>query len=110
MARKTNIFDIDHAPYGRSIPGTSRQWKSAYEEVMGRAEAEQVLGGTRYTGSAENRARTILLITIEVLTIDAVKQSYRKIVMKVHPDHGGTDSAFKEVHAAYSLLMDICGS
>lgn len=92
---------------GMGDPGTPADWKAAYEDVMGRAEAEEVLSGSRRRGSNEKRARTILRITIETLTVDAVKSAYRKLVMEVHPDHGGTDDQFKEVHAAYSLLMDM---
>lgn len=101
-------WDPDHAPYGHAdAPGCAADWRAAYEDVMGRDEAESVLGGSKTTGTPEQQARTILKVTIEILNVDAIKMAYRKLVFKVHPDHGGTDSAFKEVHAAYSLLMDM---
>tara|TARA_B100000614_G_scaffold262909_1_gene300651 strand:+ start:162348 stop:162692 length:345 start_codon:yes stop_codon:yes gene_type:complete len=109
------IWDDPHGynanRYGEpDAPGTPAQWKAAYEDVMGRAEAEEVLSGSKRRGSPEQKARTILKITIETLTVDTVKAAYRKLVFKVHPDHGGDAEQFKEVHAAYSLLMDALGA
>ena len=114
------IWDDPHGynagRYGEpDAPGTPAQWKAAYEDVMGRAEAEEVLSGSKRRGSPEQKARTILRITIETLTVDAVKKAYRKIAMTECKEAFGLnppkeiEALFKEIHAAYSLLMDTLG-
>ena len=103
-----NPWDPNYAPYGHSDePGCPADWRAAHEDVMGRDEAESVLGGSQATGTPEQKARTILRVTIEVLTLDAIKLAYRKLVFKVHPDHGGKQEDFLQVHAAYSYLLSI---
>jgi len=89
--------------------GTPADWKAAYEDRMGRDEYEEVLGSTKTAQTREQEAIAILEITETTIVAGVVKQSYRKLVMKVHPDHGGTQKAFERVHAAYSLLMDLYG-
>ena len=37
-------------------------------------------------------------------TVDDVKQAYRKLAMKHHPDRGGDESKFKEIKEAYEQL------
>jgi len=107
---RKSIFDkdVDHNAirYGVPVaPGSPETWKMAYEEVMGQDEYEAVLG---FGESALGKALRILGFSSEKgLTSQQVKQSYRKLVFKVHPDHGGTQDAFEKVHAAYSLLSDM---
>ena len=89
--------------YGTGEPGTPEQWRDAYEEVMGRAEAEQVLNCSNYF---DESLKILGLFTTKPLTIDIIKGAYRKLVFKVHPDHGGTDKEFNRVCAAYSYLKN----
>jgi len=110
------IFDDDNYNtdrYGEADGvGCEAEWKNAYNERMGSDEYEQVLDdSTAYAGGRRGKALVILKmdITIVTLTEKIIKVAYRKLVMVVHPDHGGTVEAFKEVHAAYSLLMDELG-
>lgn len=37
---------------------------------------------------------------------DDVKQAYRARVKRCHPDHGGSDDEFRQLQAAYELLLD----
>lgn len=39
-------------------------------------------------------------------TIDDIKNSYRKLAGKHHPDRGGDTKAFQEIQAAYDILSD----
>jgi hypothetical protein len=106
------IFDdpeYNSKRYGTSTRrGSPERWRSAYEEVMGEAEAAEILDESdAYTGGRRMKSFVILEIDITTFTLteELVKTAYRKMVFKVHPDHGGTAEAFKVVHAAYSHLM-----
>lgn len=37
---------------------------------------------------------------------DEVRAAYRRVVRRVHPDAGGSERAFRRVHAAYRVLGD----
>jgi curved DNA-binding protein len=39
-------------------------------------------------------------------TADQIKQAYRRLAMKHHPDKGGDAKAFQEIQAAYTVLGD----
>jgi len=89
--------------YGSGEPGTPEDWKAAYEEVMGQAEAEQILnGGDFFAKSLE----ILRICNTDSLDIDILKKAYRSLVFKVHPDHGGTQEEFERVHAAYSFIKN----
>tara|TARA_B100001057_G_scaffold223290_1_gene223584 strand:- start:1407 stop:1736 length:330 start_codon:yes stop_codon:yes gene_type:complete len=107
------IFDDDNYNADRyGVPtraGTPDDWKAAYEDRMGRDQYEEVLGSTKTAQSREQEAIAILEITETTIVEGVIKRSYRKLAMKVHPDHGGTQEAFERVQAAYSLLMDLYG-
>jgi len=96
--------------YGTGPPGSFREWKAAYDERMGRTEAEECLGDEEY----RRREKTPMQAAIDILaitetTIDErmVKKAYRKMVFKVHPDYGGKQEDFIQVNAAYSYLFDL---
>jgi DnaJ-class molecular chaperone len=97
---KRDPFADDYRPYGTNDGprGTPAQWKAAYEDRVSAKEAEAVLTGSSGTPYS-------ILEILPGATLMDIKKAYRKLVMKVHPDHGGTDEAFKRVNAAYSLLM-----
>lgn len=37
---------------------------------------------------------------------DEIKQAYRRLAMKAHPDRGGSEEAFLPIQAAYEVLSD----
>lgn len=102
MAR--NPFDPDYAPYGRyeGERGSPDQWKAAYEARMGAEEATAILGNDPYRAAI----RLLKIPADQSLTVALVKRQYRKLAMKAHPDQGGTQAAFEELNAAYSLLLE----
>jgi hypothetical protein len=42
----------------------------------------------------------------EITDNKAVKKAYRKLAMEHHPDHGGNEEKFREIHHAYKMLTD----
>ena len=36
-----------------------------------------------------------------------LKRAWRQVAMRTHPDHGGTDSAFREARSAYQTLLSV---
>ena len=110
MAKK-NPFSSDYAPYGRyeGERGSDADWKSAFANRMGAEEAGRVLSGVVGMGSnAESSARGLLGIGFEdILTESVIKKNFRQKARITHADHGGSDESFKQVHAAYSLLMSM---
>jgi DnaJ-class molecular chaperone len=41
----------------------------------------------------------------EAITKRVVKNAWRRLARKVHPDKGGSEEAFKELHAAYRRVL-----
>lgn len=41
----------------------------------------------------------------EVDTLDGLRKLYRKLVVKYHPDNGGSEEAIKEINAEYDILF-----
>jgi curved DNA-binding protein len=39
-------------------------------------------------------------------TAEQIRQAYRRLAMRHHPDRGGDDALFKEINQAYSVLAD----
>ena len=89
--------------YGTGEPGTPEDWKAAYEEVMGQAEAEQILNCGDFFGKS---LEILGIVDRNSLNLDILKKAYRSLVFKVHPDYGGTDDEFNEVCAAYSYIKN----
>lgn len=45
-----------------------------------------------------------------VVTREMVKERYRRLVRKRHPDHGGTDEGFRELRDAYNQALNEIGT
>lgn len=103
--KKRSPWDPNARPYGvnKGPRGNPQQWKAAYDQRMSANEADEVLGA-----SPGETPFSILGVVIGCAWA-AIRSAYRKLVFKVHPDHGGTDAAFKKVNAAYSKLADQYG-
>lgn len=41
----------------------------------------------------------------EVDTLDGLRKLYRKLVVRYHPDNGGSEEAIKEINAEYDILF-----
>lgn len=41
----------------------------------------------------------------EIDTLDGLRKLYRKLVVKYHPDNGGSEEAIKEINAEYDILF-----
>ena len=96
MARPS-IFDTDYRPYGtyEGPPGDSDQWRAAFGEAMSLPEAEDILG--------DNSPWAILGIKVGASGAE-IKQAFRNMALKHHPDQGGNAEMFKKVRAAYTKL------
>lgn len=99
-----NPFDPDYAPYGtyEGEPGNPDQWKAAFEAKMNADEAKGYLGSDPYLMAV----KLLQIPANKPLTAELVRRQYRKLAMKAHPDQGGSEEKFKELHAAYSLLLE----
>ena len=42
----------------------------------------------------------------KVSSIESLKKEYRKLVMKFHPDHGGSDEIFKEIQNEFENVLE----
>lgn len=90
-------------PFGPVYPqyegerGSPEQWRAAFADRMGIAEATDILH--------DRSARGILGLAADC-DWPAVKKAYRKLAMQHHPDHGGTAEAFRDITAAYVILED----
>lgn len=97
--------DYNAKRYGTSeVRGNPDQWRAAYEEVMGRQEAEEYLGEQ----TSPNSARSILGVSLTA-TWEQIKKTFRKLALKWHPDvckEKDAESKFKRFRAAYSILAD----
>lgn len=100
---KRNVW-TDPSPYGtyEGPPGNPDEWRAAFEDRMGRPEAQEVLGA--------NSPWEILGLKPGA-TKDEIKRAWRKYALQWHPDVCKGDKTeaerkFKEGKAAYSLLTE----
>lgn len=95
--RKKNIWDDNYRPYGvnEGAYGNPSEWKQKYERVMGLGEAKEIV--------KERSPWTILGVAFGA-TLQEIKSAFRKMALKVHPDHGGTEDAFRDLYASYIIL------
>lgn len=108
MAKPKRTFADLKAGYARYNPaeegyGDPESWKGAFQERMGIAEAQEVLG--------TKGPRAVLGVSTTATWTDIAK-AYRKKLFEVHPDRIATSGLtleeatrrLKEVNAAYALL------
>lgn len=62
------------------------------------------LWGTNARAAAEKRARNLLGLSAQA-GYDEIIDAHRRLLMKVHPDRGGTADAVHEANAARDLLL-----
>jgi len=43
---------------------------------------------------------------LKKMSKDEIKNRYREMAKKVHPDHGGNSEEFRKVHEAYKFVYD----
>lgn len=83
--------------------GTPDEWfRIAEEAIRGRSHYKP---RTRYTRT-HSKADDMLLLGLDEMPEDAkgLLRAMRKMAMKTHPDHGGSNEAFREMYAAYERL------
>lgn len=64
----------------------------------------EFLGSAPSRGQAKVRARTLLGVA-EGATRTEIIEAHRRLLVMVHPDHGGTNSQVHEANAARDLLL-----
>ena len=80
--------------------GSTSQWKSSFYKRMSKEEAEEILN--------EDSPYTILGVKLNASKVE-IKQAYRRLAVKFHPDHNlGNEEfckvMFQKINAAYTIL------
>jgi hypothetical protein len=111
------------ALYGQRAP----EWLSeeplrVVEELLRQQQSQQQSqqqrrGGTRTANHSANQggasdprrqaALRLLGLQGDVISVEAIKQAYRRLAKTHHPDLGGDAAAFQALKAAYRLLLDL---
>jgi DnaJ domain len=74
-----------------------------WREAMGSAEATGARGGG---SSAMTEAEAYAILGLSPgADAEAVKDAHRRLMMKLHPDHGGTDYLATQINRARDLLL-----
>jgi DnaJ-class molecular chaperone len=96
---KKSVWNKDYAPYGRNSgpKGSSSEWKRAFREAMGLDEAVRIID--------KNDPFSILGLNVTA-TLAEIKNTFRKLALKAHPDHGGDRNDFEQMFAAYTVLKN----
>jgi len=96
-----------HYDPARSGYGSAADWAAAAEDM---AAGRGAFRGATSRSSAEDtrRTRDLQLLGLETAPahVSGLKSAFRRAAFGAHPDHGGTDAAFREVFAAYERLLD----
>lgn len=111
------------ALYGQRAP----EWLSeeplrVVEELLRQQQSQQQSqqqrrGGTRTANHSANQggasdprrqaALRLLGLQGDVISVEAIKQAYRRLAKTHHPDLGGDAAAFQALKGAYRLLLDL---
>lgn len=81
--------------------GTKRKWKATFRERMTIDEAKEFIVNDSPEG--------ILGITESFYTFEYLKEVFKALIMKVHPDRGGSTEEAQKVIAAYTILKNRMG-
>jgi hypothetical protein len=86
---------------GRELSTTVTVW-----QILEALPLDDVIGGVETIWS---KGIDTMLEVLGITKIPAsereVKSAYRKAAKAAHPDSGGTEEAFRQIHAAYQSLM-----
>lgn len=75
--------------------GNPEQWRGEFRVTMGLGEAKEIIGSTP--------PREILGVA-ESAPWAEVRRAYKRRVLEVHPDRGGSETKMKKVNAAWAVL------
>ena len=97
MAKRGNIFDPGYAPYGRYAgpAGDPEQWRDAFRARFSQAQIEEIL---------QDDSPWAILGVSATDSFEVIKRAYRALVMKAHPDQGGSEAEFIRIQAAYEKI------
>ena len=103
--RKRNIW-TDPAPYGtyKGEPGSPQQWRQAFDEVW------RYASGVDTSDVKIGESPYAVLGLPNSASFDEVKASFKKLVLKHHPDHGGDNETCRRVIAAFKQIKDETGN
>ncbi len=71
--------------------------RQCWDDTIGRMPTEVFMGGDSYYE---------ILGVPEGADANEIKAAFRRVSQRVHPDQGGSDSLFRQVHDAYDTLRD----
>lgn len=96
--KRASIWADSTKPYGINTGerGNPNQWKSFFDNAMGKDEATAIL---------DSESPWVILGIPLDSKLSIIKQAFRKLAFKTHPDYGGTEAEFRKVFAAYSMLI-----
>jgi len=101
--KKPSVFSKEYkSPYGtyEGDFGNPSEWAASFQDVWTKTGAEAILKNEK------QNAWEILGVTVGS-SLDSVKSAFRKIIFKVHPDHGGSHDECRKILAAYASLLEI---
>ncbi|MGF1526300.1 MAG: hypothetical protein ACFCBW_05845 [Candidatus Competibacterales bacterium] len=87
-------------------------WPQAFS-ALGRGSAEDGAGdsdphsakGQAFDDMSRDEALEILGLSADA-TVEAIKQAHRRLIQRIHPDHGGSDFLAAKVNAARDRLLE----
>jgi DnaJ-domain-containing protein 1 len=101
---KRNIWKEykEKPPYGTySGPrGTPEEWQSAFADAWEARTAKKIVG--------QESAWQILEVEIGA-SLAEITKSFRRLMLKHHPDHGGDSETCRKIIAAYTVLKEQAG-
>ena len=94
---RPNVWAKDYAPYGTYAGerGSPEQWREAFHFAFNKDTAAECLRGDE---------PLVVLGLLPGATAEAIKSAFRKLAVRLHPDHGGDPEEFKKVYAAHYSL------